>query len=60
MQTLEDSENHFVILGGDANSVILNGEHPMPIRFCSRDTNLQFFLSPVLDRITNQVLEQLL
>src|SRR5579872_6602741 len=60
MQALKHAENPLGILRIDTDSVVLHGEQPLFRIPLGRDVNSQRFFGSVLDRISDEVLENLL
>ena len=59
VETFEDSEDSFVVFGRDALTVITNREPPLASLALRGQTDFWPVETPVLQRIRNQVLEQL-
>ena len=59
MEPLEGLEDLGLILACDSDSVISAGKQPFPGQFLSRDVNLRAGLTPVMDGVPDQVLEDL-
>jgi hypothetical protein len=60
VQTLEEAKDLLLILGIDPEAVISNGELPHVIMSLGGDVNLWTPLTAVSNRISDQILKQLL
>lgn len=59
VESLENNENALGVLWGDADPIVLYGEGPTVAISVGRDMNAGSFVPSELDRISNEVLEQL-
>src|ERR1700687_2647545 len=59
VQTLEDHENTLGVLRSNSNSVVGHAEQPIVTRFLGRHRDHWWRLSPELDGVSDQILEDL-
>lgn len=57
LQSLKDDEDSLVVLWIEADAVVAQGKHPLPLLALSGDVDVGSILAAELDRIRNQVLE---
>ena len=60
MEPLKNSKNLLRVLPADSNSIILYGKLPVRHLLPCRNPDTQRFIAPVLDGVTDQILEHLL
>jgi hypothetical protein len=59
VKPLKDDEDALGVLRGNADAVVSYGERPPIAASAGREVNAGWFIAPELDRVSDQVLEQL-
>src|SRR3954465_572415 len=59
VQSREDSEDAGLVFTRNTDAVVLDGEHEITVSGFGRHVNHWFSFVPILDRISDQILQQL-